>query len=187
MKALIILNIGLTTKENNRLDIHRALGAVAACGVSITSSAVVSGEWEGKPEPCLFVQGFVADPFAVGFRAQLYLASRILSQHVIAVYHNGRGELVGENPEGWTFDPALFHFHPEGKRPELQLSECQRVQRETAERLAKRTSESDKAGGAHVRIVSVANALRNEYESVNSVHAGAALERVAARLGIVLQ
>ena len=160
MKTLIILNIGLTTKENNRLDVHRALGAVAACGVSITTSAVVNGEWEGKPESCLFVQGFVADPLAVGFRAQLYLAARLLSQHVIALYHDGKGELIGENPERWTFDESLFHFHPDCgakqresarraaiaethrdaveyfSRPETpQLSECQSIQAETASRI----------------------------------------------------
>lgn len=112
MKSLIILNIGLETTRNTRVDIHHALSAVTACGVSITASAVVNGEWEGKHEPCLFVQGFVADTLAVGFRAQLYLASRLLSQHVIALYSDGRGELIGDNPEGWTFDAELFHFHP---------------------------------------------------------------------------
>lgn len=137
MKTLIILNIGLETTRNTRVDVHHALSAVAACGVSITTSAVVNGEWDGKPEPCLFVQGFVADPFAVGFRAQLYLASRLLSQHVIALYHDGRGELIGENPEGWEFNAALFHFHPEPvRKPEEPLSECQAIQAEHAERIA---------------------------------------------------
>ena len=168
MKTLIILNIGLTTKENNRLDVHRALGAVAACGVSITTSAVVNGEWEGKPESCLFVQGFVADPLAVGFRAQLYLAARLLSQHVIALYHDGKGELIGENPERWTFNAELFHFHPDCgakqreaarraaiaethrdaveyfSRPETPpLSECQSIQAETAARIAEIEGEKD--------------------------------------------
>ncbi len=139
MKTLIILNIGLETTRNTRVDVHHAISAVIACGVSITASAVVNGEWNGKPEPCLFVQGFVADPFAVGFRAQLYLASRLLSQHVIALYHDGKGELIGDNPEGWTFDAGLFHFHPEGKRPEL--SECQAIQKETAERITAHRAE----------------------------------------------
>lgn len=143
MKTLVILNIGLETTRNTRVDVHHAISAVIACGVSITSSAVVNGEWNGKPEPCLFVQGFVADPFAVGFRAQLYLASRLLSQHVIALYHDGHGELIGDNPEGWTFDAGLFHFHPEGKRPELQLSECQAIQSETAERIAAHKAQID--------------------------------------------
>lgn len=115
MKTLITLNIGLTTTTQTRVDIHHALCAIAACGVSITASAVVNGEWNGKPEPCLFVQGFVADPHGVTFRAQLFLASRLLSQHCIAIYFDGRGELVGDNPEKWEFNPALFHFHPEGR------------------------------------------------------------------------
>lgn len=142
MKSLIVLNIGLETTKQTRVDIHHALSAVIACGVSITASAVVNGEWNGKPEPCLFIQGFVADPLAVGFRAQLYLASRLLSQHVIALYSDGRGELIGENPEGWEFDAEIFHFHPE-KRVRLdvgalpcQYSECQAIQAETAERIA---------------------------------------------------
>lgn len=168
MKSLIIINIGLTTKENTRLDIHRAIGAIAACGVSITTSAVVQGEWEGKPEPCLFIQGFVADPLAVGFRAQLYLAARLLSQHVITLYHDGKGELIGDNPEGWTFDAELFHFHPDcgAKQREAArraaiaethrdaveyfscpetppLSECQAIQAETATRIAEIEGEKD--------------------------------------------
>lgn len=137
MKTLVILNIGLETTKQTRVDVHHALGAIAACGVSITTSAVVNGEWEGKPEPCLFVQGFVADALAVGFRAQLYLASRLLSQHVIALYHDGRGELIGDNPEGWTFDASLFHFHPEGKPApaKVPLSPCQAIQAEHAARI----------------------------------------------------
>lgn len=147
MKSLIILNIGLETTKQTRVDVHHALGAVIACGVSITTSAVVNGEWDGKPEPCLFIQGFVADPLSVSFRAQLYLASRLLSQHVIALYSDGRGELIGDNPEGWKFDSELFHFHPE-KRVRLdvgalpcQYSECQAIQAETAERIAARVAE----------------------------------------------
>lgn len=142
MKTLITLNIGLNTVNNTRVDVHHALGAIAACGVSITTSAVVNGEWEGKPEPCLLIQGFVTDPLGVAFRAQLYLASRLLSQHVIALYFDGRGELIGENPEGWTFDEELFHFHPEGKRgqsawpfktaEEIYLSDCRVSQKEMA-------------------------------------------------------
>lgn len=149
MKSLIIINIGLETTRNTRVDIHHALSAVIACGVSITSSAVVNGQWEGKPEPCLFVQGFVADPLSVSFRAQLYLASRLLSQHVIALYSDGRGELIGENPEGWEFNAELFHFHPE-KRVRLdvgalpcQYSECQAIQAETAERIAAHKAQID--------------------------------------------
>lgn len=134
MKSLITLNIGLTTTAQTRVDVHRALGAIAACGVSITTSAVVNGEWEGKPEPCLFIQGFIPDPLGVAFRAQLYLASRLLSQHCIALYFDGKGELIGENPEGWTFNAELFHFHPEGN-PRPQLSECQAIQAETAARI----------------------------------------------------
>lgn len=141
MKTLVTINIGLETTRNTRVDIHHALSAVTACGVSITASAVVNGEWDGKPEPCLFVQGFVADPFAVGFRAQLYLASRLLSQHVIALYHDGHGELIGDNPEGWTFDAGLFHFHPEPIR--APLSECQAIQKETAERIAAHKAQID--------------------------------------------
>jgi len=142
MKTLITINIGLETTAQTRVDVHHALGAIAACGVSITTSAVVNGEWEGKPEPCLFVQGFVADPLGVAFRAQIYLASRLLSQHVIALYSDGRGELIGDNPEGWEFNAELFHFHPE-KRVRLdvgalpcQYSEYQAIQAETAERIA---------------------------------------------------
>lgn len=155
MKTLITLNIGLNSINNTRVDVHHALGAIAACGVSITTSAVVAGEWEGKFEPCLFVQGFVTDPHGIAFRAQLYLAARLLSQHVLALYFDGKGELVGPNPEGWTFDADLFHFHPVPRVPvdadderrwngldvsalPHQLSECQAIQRETAERLAKR-------------------------------------------------
>lgn len=221
MKTLVTINIGLETTAQTRVDVHHALGAIAACGVSITTSAVVNGEWEGKPEPCLFVQGFVQDPLGVAFRAQLYLASRLLSQHVIALYFDGRGELLGENPEGWTFDAELFHFHPvprisvdtplsecqtlyveiigedslsgaiTGTHEQIEfvtrllnilqsdggiyapsvtfnvetppLSECQAIQKETAERI-----------------------LRNEYAAVNSVHAGAAIERVASQLGVTL-
>ena len=142
MKTLVTINIGLKTTSNTRVDVHHALGAVAACGVSITTSAVVTGEWDGKPEPCLFVQGFVADPLGMAFRAQLYLASRLLSQHVIAVYFDGRGDLIGDNPEGWEFDAELFHFHPSPRIPlnadKVPLSECQAIQKETAERLALR-------------------------------------------------
>lgn len=136
MKSLIIINIGLETTKQTRVDIHHALSAITACGVSITSSAVVDGQWEGEPEPCLFVQGFVADPLSVSFRAQLYLASRLLSQHVIAIYFDGRGELIGDNLKGWTFEENKFHFHPSPVR-EAPLSECQAIQKETAERLAR--------------------------------------------------
>lgn len=142
MKTLVIINIGLETTAQTRVDIHHALSAITACGVSITTSAVVNGQWEGKPEPCLFVQGFVADPFAVGFRAQIYLASRLLSQHVIALYHDGKGELIGDNPEGWEFNPELFHFHPSPVR-EAPLSECQAIQKETAERIAAHKTQID--------------------------------------------
>lgn len=146
MKTLVTFNIGLTTCNNTRLDVHHALGAIQACGVSITTSAVVNGEWQGKAEQTLFIQGFVADPYAVGFRAQLFLASRLLSQHCIALWVDGKGELFGENPDCYAFDSALFHFHPEGNKgqsewpfktaKELQLSECQAIQKEHAERLA---------------------------------------------------
>lgn len=142
MKTLVTLNIGLNTVNNTRVDVHHALGAVIACGVSITSSAVVNGQWEGKPEPCLFVQGFVADPLSVSFRAQLYLASRLLSQHVIALYSDGRGELIGDNPEGWEFNAELFHFHPAPVR-KPELSECQAIQAETATRISAHKAQID--------------------------------------------
>lgn len=136
MKTLITLNIGLTTTKKTRVDIHHAISAIVACGVSVTSSAVVNGEWEGKPEQTLFIQGFVQDPHGIGFRAQLYLASRLLSQHCLALWFDGKGELIGDNPDKWEFDASLFHFHPEGKRPELPLSECQAIQAEHAAKIA---------------------------------------------------
>lgn len=117
MKTLITINIGLETVANTRLDLHHALGALTACGVSITTSAVVAGEWQGKAEQTLFVQGFVQDPYALGFRAQLYLASRLLSQHCIAIYCDGKGELIGDT--AFEFDAELFHFHPEKSRWEI--------------------------------------------------------------------
>ena len=145
MKTLVTINVGLTTKEATRLDIHRALDAVAACGVSVTVSAVVNGEWEGKPEPCLFIQGFVSDPHAPLFRARLALASQVLSQHCLALYCDGKGELIGCDPS-WQFDESLFHFHPEGNTREIAAppqSECQRIQAETAERLLSKTRETE--------------------------------------------
>lgn len=221
MRTLVTLNIGLNTVNNTRVDVHRALGAIAACGVSITTSAVVNGEWEGKPESCLFVQGFVADPLGVAFRAQLYLASRLLSQHVIALYSDGRGELIGDNPGGWKFEEDKFHFHPEKRvRLDTPLSECQTLyveiigedslsgaitgtheQIEFATRLLN-ILQSD--GGMYAPSVTfnvetpplsecqaiqketAERILRNEYAAVNSVHAGAAIERVASQLGVTL-
>ena len=138
MKTLITLNIGLNTIANTRVDLHHAIGAIQACGVSLTASAVVNGEWEGKPEQTLFLQVFVVDPYAVGFRAQLYLASRLLSQHCFALYCDGKGDLIGDNPERWEFDAALFHFHAEGN-PRPQLSECQAIQAEHARKIAERS------------------------------------------------
>lgn len=111
MRTLITLNVGLDTIQGNQVQIHHAISAIQACGVSLVASGIVQGEWEGKPEQTLVLQGLVSDASAVGFRAQLYLAAKLLSQHCIAIYHDGAGELIGPNSQGWKFDESLFHFH----------------------------------------------------------------------------
>jgi hypothetical protein len=110
MKTLITLNVGLETNIGTRLDVHIVIYTLAACGLSITTSGIVAGEWEGKEEQTLVVQGLVSDPAA--FETSLGFASILLGQDCIAFFCNGLGVLVGKNPQGYAFDTDLFHFHP---------------------------------------------------------------------------
>jgi hypothetical protein len=116
MKTTIILNIGLTDKNNSPVELHNATHAVENAGVSILSSSVVAGEWKGKPEQTLVIGGLALASDELTRR--IYAASVQLSQHCIAVWHNGLGELIGDNPEGWSFDAELFHFHAREARME---------------------------------------------------------------------
>ena len=123
MKTLTVLNIGLETTKGNRVEIHHAINEIQRAGLQVMTSCVVHGMWEGKPEETLVVSGLAYD--SPELRPRLYSASRALSQHCIAVYANGKGELIGDNPNAYEFDLSLFHFHPEGKPV---LSECERMQ-----------------------------------------------------------
>ena len=123
MKTLLVLNIGLENTKGNRVQLHHAINEIQRAGLQVMTSCVVHGEWEGKAEETLVVSGLAYD--SPELRPRLYSASRALSQHAIACYANGKGELIGDNPNNYEFDLALFHFHPEGKPV---LSECERMQ-----------------------------------------------------------
>lgn len=133
MKANITLNIGLETCTGNPVEIHHAIHEIERAGVTLLASGVVLGEWEGKQEQTLVLQGLAFD--SPELLPRLYLASRALSQHCIAIWHNGKGELIGDNPAKWDFDADLFHFHAREPRAEIlaaiadcDLSECERIQ-----------------------------------------------------------
>lgn len=106
MKTNITLNIGLTYPA---IELHDAIHEIERAGITILASGVVHGTWEGKEEQTLVLQGLAFE--SLELNARLYCATRALSQHSIAVWHNGAGNLVGENPQGYTFNPELFHFH----------------------------------------------------------------------------
>jgi hypothetical protein len=113
MKTLLVLNIGLENIKGNRVQIHRIIHEIERAGLLLLTSCVVRGQWEGKAEETLVVSGLAYD--SPELRPRLYCASRALSQHAIACYANGKGELIGDNPQGYEFDLEKFHFHPERK------------------------------------------------------------------------
>jgi hypothetical protein len=109
MKKHIVINIGLETIQGTPVEIHHAIDEIARAGIAILASGVVAGEWEGKTEQTLVVCGQVFDsPLLHG---RLFAVASALSQHCIAVWSNGWGELIG--PEtNFKFDSELFHFQP---------------------------------------------------------------------------
>jgi hypothetical protein len=109
MKTNVTLNIGLETAQGNPVELHQAIREIERAGVTILASGIVTGQWEGKAEQTLVIQGLAFDSPELSPR--LYVVSRALSQHCIAVHWNGKGELIGDNPEGYTFNNDLFHFH----------------------------------------------------------------------------
>jgi hypothetical protein len=146
MRTNITINIGLETKDGNPVELHRAIHEIERAGIAILASGVVAGEWEGKQEQTLVVSGLAYDSYEL--KPRLYVASRLLSQHCIAVWFNGKGELIGDNPQGFAFDPELFHFHPRetktpldvacddawDKRHVPELSPCQAIQKAAFEK-----------------------------------------------------
>ena len=124
MKTNIVLNIGLESIQGNPVEIHQAIHEIERAGVTCLASGVVRGQWEGKEEQTLVISGLAYD--SPELKPRLYLASRALSQHCVAVWKDGKGELIGDNPNGWSFDPELFHFHPREVKP--QESDCQAMQ-----------------------------------------------------------
>lgn len=99
----ITLNIGLETLQGNTLEVDCALSAIAACGVSIDSSHVVTGTWKGKEEQTLVIRGRTNNQ---QIAECLALAAVILCQDCIAATI---GNLYGPNLNGYDFDPELFH------------------------------------------------------------------------------
>lgn len=116
MKTNIVINIGLNTINGSPVELHHALNEIARAGVTILASGIVTGEWEGKPEQTLVVEGIAFE--SPELRPRLYAAATALSQHCIAVWKDGAGDLVGDNPNLWTFNPELFHFHCRENRGE---------------------------------------------------------------------
>jgi hypothetical protein len=129
MKTNIILNIGLETSAGNPVEIHNAIHEVERAGITILASGVVTGQWEGKEEQTLIICGLAYDSYEL--KPRLYSATRALSQHCIAIWKDGKGELIGDTD--WSFDASLFHFHPrEEKAPESDCEHVQRIHREKA-------------------------------------------------------
>jgi hypothetical protein len=124
MKTNIIINIGLVTIQGNPVQIHHAIDEIARAGITILTSGVVLGKWEEPEEQTLVVSGLAFD--SAGVRPLLLCVSRTLSQDCIAIWEDGSGELIGDNPQGYNFDPVFFHFPAREAKP--ALSECQGVQ-----------------------------------------------------------
>lgn len=124
MKTNIVINIGLIDTSGNPVELHRAIHEIERAGITLLASGVVTGEWEGKPEQTLVLCG-LAFP-SPELKPRLYSATRALSQHCIAVWQDGKGELIGEDTS-WKFDPELFHFHPrESQDADFRLGESGR-------------------------------------------------------------
>ena len=104
MKTNITINIGLSLPP---IQVHHAIAEIQRAGVTILASGIVSGEWEGKPEQTLVIQGLALE--SPELRPRLYCASRALNQDCIAIYSNGLGELIGDTAQ--VFNPDFFHFH----------------------------------------------------------------------------
>ena len=104
MKTNITLNIGLTYPP---IQIHSAIAEIQRAGITILASGIVAGEWEGKPEQTLVIQGLALE--SPELRPRLYCASRALNQECIAIWSNGLGELIGNTNQ--KFDADYFHFH----------------------------------------------------------------------------
>ena len=137
MKTNIILNIGLESTTGNPVELHHAIHEIERAGITCLASGVVRGQWEGREENTLVISGLAME--SPELRPRLYSASRALSQHCIALWMNGAGELIGEETN-FKFDPSLFHFHPrESKAPESDCECIQRIHREKA-------SQADKLG-----------------------------------------
>jgi hypothetical protein len=138
MKTNIVLNIGLESVQGNPVELHHAIHEIERAGITCLASGVVRGQWEGREEQTLVISGLAYD--SPELIPRLYCASRALSQHCIALWKDGKGELIGEETN-FKFDPELFHFHPREPKPveytaedakrhtKLEESECERIQR----------------------------------------------------------
>ena len=124
MKTNIILNIGLESSNGTPVELHHAIHEIERAGITCLASGVVRGQWEGREENTLVISGLAME--SPELRPRLYSASRALSQHCIALWMNGAGGLIGDNPAGYAFNADLFHFHPRESAPEL--SPCQSIQ-----------------------------------------------------------
>ena len=134
MKTNITINIGLESSTGKAVEIHHAIHEIERAGITCLASGIVTGEWEGKEEQTLVICGLAME--SLELRPRLYSASRALSQHCIALWMNGAGELIGEETN-FKFDPTLFHFHPrESKAPESDCECIQRIHREKAASIA---------------------------------------------------
>lgn len=109
MRTSITLNIGLSLPP---VEIHSAIAEIQRAGITILASGIVSGEWNGKPEQTLVVQGLALE--SPELRPRLYCASRALNQDCIAVFSNGLGELIGDTAQ--VFNAEYFHFHAREER-----------------------------------------------------------------------
>ena len=111
MKTNITINIGLSLPP---IQVHSAIHEVERAGITILASGIVSGQWDGKEEQTLVIQGLALE--SPELRPRLYCAARALNQECIAIWSNGRGELIGDTTQ--EFNPDYFHFHAREEREE---------------------------------------------------------------------
>ena len=111
MKNSIQLNVGLTTSNNNPVEIHRLLQDLRAAGLYAANSRIALGYWRGQPECTLVAECLFAIPLChpearLAIRVSL---ARIAEQHgqtcVAVLWPDSTGELV---PNVGEFDTNQF-------------------------------------------------------------------------------